>query len=65
MPTSMPSSMSSQEEISWILMRCDNLAPAQKERKRPVQNKTKVDVQVFDIVHHKRRILHAFQSISD
>ncbi len=39
MPARMPSSTSYQEEISWILMRCDNLAPTQKTGN--VQFKTK------------------------
>ncbi len=39
MPSRMPSSTSSQEEIPRILARCDNLAPAQKSGN--VQFKTK------------------------
>ncbi len=31
-----------------------------KEQKCPVQNKTKVDIQVFDLIHHKRHRLQAF-----
>ncbi len=39
MQARMPSSTSSQVEISWILARCDNLAPAQKSGN--IQFKTK------------------------
>ncbi len=54
MPTRMPSSTSSQEEFSCG----DNLSPAQKSGN--VQFKTKVDVQVYDLVHCKRLRLHVF-----
>ncbi len=77
-----PASMFSQQETSWILTICVNLAPPQKiklyftlflkteilatklsvtngkERKHAFQNKTKVDVPVFNTVHNKRSWFH-------